>query len=84
MIGIRCRYTSDIGIRNIWLGHDPSKCLEEHVSNGLGLQPDNDCLTCDKPPKQGCDDGYIMNAFPTSWHNYHGCTRITCTKPGNI
>ena len=67
-----------------FIGHDPSKCLEEHVSNGLGLQPDNDCLTCDNPPRQGCADGYIMDVFPTSWNNDHGCTKITCTKPGNI
>ena len=41
--------------------------------------PDNDCIDCTKPLEQGCSDGYIMDASP---HN--GCTKITCTKPGNI
>ena len=55
--------------------HDPSKCLEDR---GQGLKPDNDCIDCSKTPKQGCTDGYIMNSLP-----YNGCTKITCTLPGN-
>jgi len=61
-------------IRCLKPDHDPSKCLED---NGRGLQPDNDCIDCNNPPKQSCDDGYVMNAFP-----YKGCIRIICTKPG--
>ena len=56
--------------------HDPSKCLED---KGQGLKRDNDCIDCLKPPKQGCANGYIMNSWP-----YNGCTKITCTLPGNF
>ena len=57
-------------------GQDASKCLED---KGHGLRPDNDCIDCLKPAKQGCADGYIMNSSPLN-----GCTKITCTVPGTF
>ena len=65
-------YSKDI----LFIDKNPNKCLED---NGQGLLPDKDCIDCNHPPKQGCDDGYIMDAFP-----FNGCTKIRCLKPGNI
>jgi len=49
---------------------NPNKCLED---NGRGLLPDPDCIDCDNPPKQGCEDGLTMNSF-----TFHDCTIIEC------
>ena len=49
------------------------------MDNGQGPLYDEDCIDCNNPPKQGCASGYIMDAFPLN-----NCTKITCTKPGNI
>jgi len=57
--------------------NDPSKCLEDW---GNGFVPDNDCIDCDKPPKQKCADGYIMNSS-LIYDPPSQCTKITCTKP---
>ena len=71
--------------RNIWFSilkisfftdHNQGKCLED---NGQGLLPDDDCLDCSNPPKQGCDDDYIMDPLPLN-----NCTKITCREPGNL
>ena len=59
-------------------GHNPSKCLED---KGQGLKPDNDCVDCMKPPKQGCADGYLMNSYQHSHPTYGTCSKITCTVP---
>ena len=59
--------------------HDSSKCLED--KDGKGLKPDNDCIDCMKPPKQGCADGYLMNSSPHPHPTYGACSKITCTVP---
>ena len=59
------------------VGSDLGICLED---NGEGLIPDNDCISCMQPPKQGCADGYIMHDVPLN----NSCTQIICTRPGKI
>jgi len=58
-------------------GNDPSKCTEDR---GNGFVPDDDCITCEKPPKQKCADGYIMDSSVIS-DPPNQCTKITCTNP---
>ena len=61
------------------IGNDPSKCMEDR---GNGFVPDDDCITCEKPPKQKCADGYIMDST-LIYDPPNQCTKITCTNPGN-
>ena len=59
---------------------DSSKCLEDR-GKGKGLKPDNDCIDCMKPPKQGCSDGYLMKSYEHHNPTWGTCSKITCTKP---
>jgi len=59
------------------LGNDPSKCMED---TGNGFVPDDDCITCEKPPIQKCADGYIMDSL-LMYEPPNQCTKIICRNP---